>query len=144
PSMPRYRMASADLDDLVAYLQVLGEPWAVGISDSTIRLLTILPAGDPTAEIVEAVLRAYFAEVDQRGGVFGRKLELDVLRLPGGAASDQQLRELEARFEQRPPFAVIAPRLGEAEAALLDWLAREQVPVIGPSSNYPALGAPPA
>src|SRR5690606_1465441 len=35
-------------------------------------------------------------------------------------------------------------RLGEAEAALLDWLAREQVPVIGPSSNYPALGAPPA
>lgn len=146
PSMPRYRMASADLDDLIAYLQVLGEPWAVGISDSTIALLTILPAADPTVGIpaVEQVLRAYFTEVNDRGGVFGRRLELDVLRLASGSPIDAQLAELRSRLVERPPFAVIAPHMGEAEAALIDWLAREQVPVIGPASNHPILATPPA
>ena len=132
-SMPRYRMSARDLDDLAAYLQVLGEPWAIGVSDASIALLCLLMPGDPTADAIAALLAAYLEEVNQRGGVFGRKLELEVLRL----ADDERPESLEDKLYAHPPFAVLAPRLGEDDSDLLALLDRESVLVIGPGSMFP-------
>lgn len=142
-TMPRYRMSSRDLDDLDAYLQVLGEPWAIGVAEASIALLTVLPADDATADAVAAVLSAYLTEVNTRGGVFGRKLELELLRLPSGEPVERQRQRLEATLTARPPFAVLAPRLGDAEAMLLAPLERDGIPVLGPVSSFPDPGTPP-
>ncbi len=148
-TMPRHRMSLADMDSLVAYLETLGEHDVIGIDEQVITLATILPTLAPlpesaeTSSAAEAVLLAYFAEINARGGVFGRRLELEVIRLPRDLGPTRQVELLAAAWVERPSFAVLAPQLGAAEPELLRWLADAGVPVIGPVSSYPSPGTPP-
>jgi hypothetical protein len=141
PTMPRHRMSQTDMDSLVAYLETLGEHRVDGIDDAAITIVTVQPQGPPT--LVEAVLLAYFAEINARGGVFGRRLELAVLHLHGDASIDDQREQFVAAWTERPGFAVITPQLGAAESELLRWLADAGVPVIAPATNFPDPGTPP-
>ena len=68
PSMPRYRMTIADLDDLLAYLPLLGTDHDPGITDDTIRVGINAP---PDAR---DVVIAYYKAINDKGGVFGRKI----------------------------------------------------------------------
>ncbi len=137
PTMPRHRMALADMDSLVAYLETLGEHHAIGVDEQTITITTLQPPGGSTT--ARAVLTAFFSEVNARGGVFGRRLELDVVDLPADASVDM----LASAWATKPGFAVLAPQLGRGEAELLRWLADAGVPVIGPATLYPDGGTPP-
>ncbi|MCU1231189.1 MAG: cytochrome [Acidobacteria bacterium] len=93
PAMPRYRMSMSDLDDLVAYLPLLGSDRDPGTSDDAIVVGVIVPPGDSG---VREVVSAYYASINAKGGIFGRRIE--------------------PRFTfDEEPFA-IAPSFGTADA----------------------------
>ncbi|HKP14150.1 MAG TPA: c-type cytochrome, partial [Blastocatellia bacterium] len=89
-AMPRYDIAADDLADLVAYLKRVGTDVDPGVAPASLRLATFIPADGPMAEAGEAVaalLTAYFDEVNSRGGVYNRKLELRVADAGAGASA---------------------------------------------------------
>lgn len=82
PLMPRYDMDEQDFRALVAFLKRLETHLDPGLSDSMIRIGTLLPeSGAYTSHgrAVAATIRAYFDEVNATGGIFGRRLQLVVL-----------------------------------------------------------------
>lgn len=83
PAMPRYEMSAEDLAALLAYMKRLEFQLDPGLSETAIRIGTLLPksgAYGALGEAVEATIRAYFEEVNAAGGIFGRRLELVVAR----------------------------------------------------------------
>jgi ABC-type branched-subunit amino acid transport system substrate-binding protein len=87
-AMPRYRMPREDLGDLVAFMKRLGRDKDPGLTDTTIRLGTFVPRTGPGAEVGEAMRAVLAAEIDrinERGGIFNRRLELRVLPPPDAA-----------------------------------------------------------
>lgn len=103
PVMPRFKLGDDDLSDLIAYLKRLGDEPQPGLSPDSITVTTTGP-GTLTRKVIEA----YFKDVNEQGGVFGRKLRLD------DVAPDQA-------------FAVINAAEGTEET-----LGAERVPVITP------------
>jgi hypothetical protein len=70
PSMPRYQLSLIDLDDLIAYLPLLGTDHDPGIRDDAIVVGVIAPDDD-----VRELVTAYYAGVNAKGGIFGRRIE---------------------------------------------------------------------
>ena len=68
PSMPRYRLWREDADDLVAWLRRLGTLRDPGIGDTTLRL--------HVAGALHVLFRAWADEVNARGGIYARRLEI--------------------------------------------------------------------
>lgn len=135
-AMPRYHLTDRQATDLIAFLKILGtdadsDP---GISTDTIKVGAALPLTGPYAPVGEAAratLTAYFAEANERGGVYGRRFEL-VIADSGGTPSGtlQATREL---VEARGVFALVGsfePPGGAGETG--EYLKRKAVPLIGP------------
>src|SRR5712692_3108016 len=83
--MPRYRMSTPDLTDLIAYLRVLGTDSDPGITSSELRVGVLLPGGPHflrTRDAVSAVLDAYARQINQNGGIFDRKLTIRFFEQP--------------------------------------------------------------
>ncbi|AKJ04856.1 cytochrome c, putative [Archangium gephyra] len=81
PVMPRFELPEREQADLLAYLHRLGDDRDPGVFENRLVLGAALPLTGKLATVgedVRAVLNAVFAEVNQRGGVFGRQLELRV------------------------------------------------------------------
>ncbi|MBC3917146.1 hypothetical protein H8L32_06640 [Undibacterium sp. CY18W] len=76
PLMPRYQFDAASLDDLLAYLNVIGKD-TPGVSESVLRIGVMLP---PTAygTAIQAGLNTAFDQV-----VYGRQLQLLINPPPG-------------------------------------------------------------
>src|SRR6185295_17466293 len=136
PTMPRYRMSQTDMADLLAYLKRIGNEPAPGVTASAVRIGTIQQGGNGTA--TRALLEAAFAEVNDRGGLFGRKLELSTFVLAPGTADR---RAAVAGFLDREPlFALVAPALSGgagSDADLADLLAEREIPAVGALSLRP-------
>ena len=78
PLMPRYHINAASLNDLLAYLNVIGTD-TPGLTDTTLHVGVSLPANIYGAAIQAGLNRAF----DQvANGVYGRKLELLVNPAP--------------------------------------------------------------
>ena len=78
-AMPTYQMPLQDMSDLLAYLKRIETDFDPGVSETSIVIGTLLPdrnALTGLAESMENVLQAYFAEVNSRGGIYNRKIEL--------------------------------------------------------------------
>lgn len=138
PNMPLFEMADQDLEDLVAYMTQLGNIAETGISATRIRIGTLLPGDGPLADIGRAInniLKAYFAEVNNNGGIYGRKLELVTLFL----SEDQQEDPLRMRrwLQEQQVFALLSTFLPEAETHLADAVKTQQIPLIGPFTLFP-------
>lgn len=142
-SMPRYAMLLTDLEDLLAYMKRLEQELDPGLGKDSIRLATIQPAEGELAgagAAMEAVMHAYFDEVNVAGGVEGRLIELvsaDYVADPtlGGWMVQDLLRE------QRP-FALVGTYVAGIEAATAAVADALNVPVVGALSPMPeAAGA---
>jgi ABC-type branched-subunit amino acid transport system substrate-binding protein len=131
PVMPRYRMSDEDLDHLIDYLQLLGKQNDPGLTDTTIRAGTIVPASGPLAtagESFSALLQAYFDDLNQQGGIYGRKIELEVLRASGTPA---EIAVAAGEFvKTKTIFAVVSVLAPGAERELRQALERSGAPVI--------------
>jgi ABC-type branched-subunit amino acid transport system substrate-binding protein len=137
-SMPLYDLSVEDMDSLVAYLRFLEHDRDPGLGKDSIQLGTLLPLQGPRGELGQAmaqVMLAYFKEVNQRGGVFGRKLEL--LAIPYGDSAESTLDNLRAALEQEGLFALVGAYTIGMDEQILELLREEKMPMIGPFTLNP-------
>lgn len=112
PAMPRYAMSPEQLNDLAAYLKVLGSDEVPGVTADSIRVGTVVPAA--RAEMAK-VLSAYF---DEAGAIHGRRITVDAMT---------------ALDEADPPFALVG---GLTDARVEAAAERAGVPVVLPVSIH--------
>ena len=86
-------------------------------------------------DAVRATVAARFAEVNQAGGVFGRRLEL-VSLATAGTAAERRARTGEL-LEREDVFAAVAPFLAGADAELAALFEEQEIPAIGPFTLHP-------
>ncbi len=81
------------------------------------------------------VIYAYLQELNQQGGVFGRRIEL--LAIPAGGSAEETLDNLRLALQQEGVFALVGAYTVGLDEALLPLLRREHVPLIGPFTLDP-------
>jgi ABC-type branched-subunit amino acid transport system substrate-binding protein len=137
PAMPRYAMSESDIDALTAYLKRLETDLDPGLTETTIKVGSVLPSEGPFAALgraVKAVLTAYFDEINAKGGIYGRKLEFQVVDYLGTApATAGNVRRL---VEKDRVFAVVGAFLAGVEKDVFSIFERDKVPVIGPFTLF--------
>lgn len=135
-AMPRYQLTDRQAADLVAFLKILGtdadsDP---GIASDMVRVGAALPLSGqyaPVGEAARATLAAYFAEANERGGIYGRRFELVVADSGGTPAGTlQATRDL---IEAKGVFALVGSfEPPEGAGAAGEYLKRKSVPLVGP------------
>lgn len=127
-TMPRYRMALEDIEDLLSYLEVLAADRDPGLSDDAIRIGAVLPAGAEEQRAVRTTLEKYFERVNRDGGIFGRRIDPRFTSTAGTA--EQRATALATFIESEQPFAIGAAWLSGADLAMSAIAERERVPTI--------------
>ncbi|MCP3061517.1 ABC transporter substrate-binding protein [Myxococcus sp. K38C18041901] len=131
-AMPRYELDDVSRRELLAYLGELGERPDPGVSPTAITVGAALPLTGrlgPAGQEAAAVLRAVFEDVNARGGVFRRRLELVVEDDAAQAPSLQA--DATERLLERGVFALVGslrrgPQPSDAR------LTREGAPLVLP------------
>ncbi|WP_449432724.1 cytochrome c/ABC transporter substrate-binding protein [Pseudomonas putida] len=132
PAMPRFELSLADQRNLTAYLKRLAEERDPGVEEGVLRLGTLLPASGPLAEagrVVRAVLEDGLAQLNQQGGIHGRRLELVVLD-PGDDPGSAELA-LNRLLDEERVFTLVTPLAPMLDQRLATLLEQRNVPLIG-------------
>jgi ABC-type branched-subunit amino acid transport system substrate-binding protein len=140
-AMPTYRMPMQDMSDLLAYLKRIETDFDPGVSETSIVIGTLLPdktALTGLAQAMEDVLQAYFAEVNSRGGIYNRKIEL---RLMHGDTTST-LTNMKHLIDDEQVFAIVSGLTAGAEESVAALSQEKEVPFIGPSALLPQRGLP--
>lgn len=140
-AMPRYRMPQQDMADLIAYLKRIEADFDPGISETAIVIGTLLPEKGTLSGLGESmrdVLQAYFAEINNGGGIYNRKIELRVMH--GDANST--VSNLKHLINDDQVFAMVSGLTAGAEEGVADLIQEKEVPFIGPSTLLPQRGLP--
>lgn len=132
-AMPRYQMNQADMSDLIAYLKVLGKDRDLGVLEDELKLGILLPDYPEKAGAMFGVLQAYLGQLNDVGGLYGRKLSLyghvlDPVHL------EDSLRAFVGRHEI---FAFIGSQLPLPDRGLVELLNRMEIPVVGAVAGDP-------
>ena len=139
--MPHYQLSQEDLGDLVAYLKRLGKDRDPGLSENSITIGTTIPARADLAAIgqaITAVTTAFFEEVNSRGGIYNRKIELKI-----NETSDTPITAIVKRFIQdEQVFAMTSAFTAGADKELAALMDNLEVPMVGPLTLYPEGGYP--
>jgi ABC-type branched-subunit amino acid transport system substrate-binding protein len=138
PVMPRYAMTGGDLRALVSYMKRLGSELDPGISDKSIRLGVILPPQQtmPGASAeTRAVVNAWFDEVNKRGGIFGREIEVAFID-PAGTPKERA-DAVRAFIEHSPVFALACSFSEGAERELSALAEEKQIPFVATITSNP-------
>ncbi|WP_225790106.1 ABC transporter substrate-binding protein [Pseudomonas sp. Marseille-P8916] len=141
PAMPRFDLSLADQRNLTAYLKRLAEERDPGVEEAVLRLGTLLPTHGPLAEAgrgVRAVLEDGLAQLNQQGGIHGRRLQL--VALDPGPDRDSAQQALARLLDDEQVFALVAPLAPMLDAHLAGELERRGVPLVG---STPRSGASP-
>jgi len=137
-SMPLYTMSARDMDSLVAYIRYLENDLDPGISTDRILIGTLLPLQGALGGLGQAmaqVMYAHIQEINNRGGIFGRKLEL--LAIPYGDSTETTLNNLSAAIDKEGVFALVGAYTVGMDDQVLDLLGERDVPLIGPFTLDP-------
>ena len=143
-AMPRYRMSAEDMADLIAYLKRIETDFDPGLTETSIKVGVVLPSKGALAETGAAmkdVLAAYFDDVNSRGGVYNRKIELRVAEAGDDGAATAAAARAFARREQ--VFAFVGGISAGADAELAALARDEEIPFVGPSTIMPQAESPP-
>lgn len=142
-AMPRFGLSPEDLADLIAYLRRIETETDPGISETAVRVGTILPTQGALAETGAAmrdVVSAYFDDINSRGGVYSRRIELRVAEMGAdAAAAAASARRL---IEQEQVFAFVGGMSAGADAELAALARETETPFIGPATLLPQTGSP--
>jgi ABC-type branched-subunit amino acid transport system substrate-binding protein len=141
-AMPRFQISREDINALILYLKRLAGDSETGITDSTIRIGTIVPTTGPFAETghaVRSVLTAYFDAINKQGGIYNRRLELKVAAL--GDSPAEAGANVERWMSEEQPFALVGGVTAGAEKAFVAAAERHQVPWVGPQTMLADTGA---
>ena len=141
-TMPRYALSDRDLASLLAYLRRLETDRDPGVTSQALRLGTVLPTGGPLAPIgaaMRAAMEGALEAVNARGGVHGRRVELEVAGYDSEAATGLE----SARAVLPRVLALVGGFYPAAEKAIGELVEREGVPAIAPLTfRAPPAGAP--
>ena len=142
-AMPRYNISDADLDSLIAYLKQLGAANDPGLTATSLRAGTVIPASGPMAaagEGVAALLHAYFDEINQQGGIYGRKIELVVLKVEG--TPEEIASQVCESVRSRQVFSLVGILAPGAEHAVNKCLEQSDVPAVDAFATDAEAGVP--
>jgi ABC-type branched-subunit amino acid transport system substrate-binding protein len=137
-AMPRYALQEADMADLLAYLRRLAGDSDPGLDPVTIRLGTILPLHGPLAShgiAMGDVMQAYFSDINKSGGIYGRKIKLEIIDSGGDRLTT--LRMASQLLAGNRVFALVGPVIAGLEKEIARLAEEERVPQIGPFTLYP-------
>jgi ABC-type branched-subunit amino acid transport system substrate-binding protein len=137
-AMPMYQMPTQEMADLLAYIKRLETDLDPGLSDEEIQVGTLLPLSGPHGPLGQAmaqVMHAHFNEINESGGIFGRKLEL--LVIPYGTTDEATLENLRLALRTEGIFALVGAYTIGIDQPLLALLGEEEVPLIGPFTLDP-------
>ncbi|HJY27575.1 MAG TPA: ABC transporter substrate-binding protein [Pyrinomonadaceae bacterium] len=140
-AMPSYRMSQEDMANLIAYLKRIETDTDPGVNDTSIVLGTVLPekaALSGLAQSMGDVLQAYFAEINSRGGIYNRKIELRVMQ----GDSKSTVPNMKRLIDEEQVFAIVSGLAAGAEDGVAALTQEKEVPFIGPSTLMPQRGAP--
>ena len=139
-TMPRYQITEGDMSSLLAYLEQLGITNAPGVTTTSIRVATIVPGKGPLSESateVSDLLRAYFAELNLQGGVYGRTIDFDVIETRDPPA--QAVEGIQEAIRHREVFGLVGLMVPGAEHELSEFLEQSGIPAIstyGPDDDH--------
>ena len=140
-AMPVYRMPQQDMSDLIAYLKRVETDLDPGVSNDEIVVGTLLPektALTGLAQSMEGMLQAYFAEINNRGGIYNRKIRLRVLNGDAGAT----VANMKQLIDDQQVFAIVSGLTAGADEGVAALSREREVPLIGPSTLLPERALP--
>jgi ABC-type branched-subunit amino acid transport system substrate-binding protein len=140
-AMPTYRMPQEDMANLIAYLKRIETDTDPGVTDTSIVLGTVLPdknALNGLAQPMGDVLQAYFAEVNNRGGIYNRKIELRVIH----GDSKSMVANMRTLIDEEQVFAMVSGVSAAAEEGVAALTQEKGVPFVGPATLMPQRGSP--
>lgn len=140
-AMPRFKMSAEDVADLLAYVKRIEDDRDPGISDASVKVGTILPSKGSFAELGAAmrdVLAAFFEDVNSKGGIYNRRVELEVADSGGSAA--QTADGARRLVHEGQVFALVGGMSAGADKALASLAEGDEVPFVGPSTLLPQTG----
>lgn len=140
-AMPIYRLTQQEMADLIAYLKRIETDRDPGLTETTLVLGTVVPDKGPLADLGQAmreVLQAYFAEINSRGGIYNRRIEL---RIATGDATST-IANTKLLIEESHVFAMVGGVTAGADEALATLSQQSEVPFVGPSTLLPQQNSP--
>ncbi len=102
-----------------------------GITANSITIGSLAPLTGENAETgsaVKALLTAYFDDLNQRGGVYGRRI---VLRFDESGGDSAATLKSAKRLAAAPVFAMVAPFVPDAEQKLAAVAHTSKMPLVG-------------
>lgn len=140
-AMPRFKMSPEDVADLLAYVKRIEDDHDPGIYEASVKVGTILPSKGALAEIGAAmrdVLAAFFADVNGRGGIYNRRVELEVADAGNSAA--QAAEGVRRLVHEGQVFALVGGMSAGADKELASLAESDEVPFVGPATLLPQTG----
>jgi ABC-type branched-subunit amino acid transport system substrate-binding protein len=140
-AMPTYRLPQTDMANLIAYLKRMELDTDPGVSENAIVIGTLLPEKTAMAgmgQSMEEVLQAYFTDLNSRGGIYNRKIELRVTHGPTGAT----IANMKHLIDDEQVFAIVGGLTAGNDDAVAALSREREVPLIGPSTLLPQTGLP--
>jgi ABC-type branched-subunit amino acid transport system substrate-binding protein/cytochrome c553 len=140
-AMPTYRMPQQDMTNLIAYLKRIETDVDPGVTETSIVIGTVLPektALTGMGQSMEDVLRAYFAEVNSRGGIFNRQIDLRVVH----GDTNSTLVNMKHLIDDEHVFAIVSGLTAGVDKDVAALSQEKEVPLIGPSTLLPERSLP--
>ncbi|MEO9101776.1 MAG: ABC transporter substrate-binding protein [Burkholderiaceae bacterium] len=131
--MPQFALNAAEQQALLAYLEIIGTEYdpVPGVFTSRIVVASVLPLSGRaanTGERVRAALAAQFDAVNQRGGVYGRRIELRTV--DGGADAASASRAARKLIHSGDVLALVASLLPDPDSEVRAALAKHRMPMV--------------
>jgi len=114
-----------------------------GVTDKLITIGTVVPAKGllaPMGSVVKSVVEAYCEELNLKGGINGRKLEVKFVET--GLTPAETKANVERFIRDEHIFALLSPITAGAEKEIFAVTKDQGVPIIGPLTLYPDTGPP--
>jgi ABC-type branched-subunit amino acid transport system substrate-binding protein len=134
-AMPRFEMSPEDMADLISYLKRIDGDRDPGLTEATIKVGTILPAHGALAETGAAmkdVLTAYFANINDKGGIYNRRIELQTIEAGVDAATTAA--NAKALVDKGELFAIVGGLSAGADKELAAVTREAEIPFVGPAT----------
>ncbi|MGB8508724.1 MAG: ABC transporter substrate-binding protein [Pyrinomonadaceae bacterium] len=140
-AMPRFKMSPQDVADIIAYIKRIEDDRDPGLSETAIKVGTILPLKGALGEMGAAmrdVLTAYFDDLNSKGGIYNRKLDLQVAETGSDAATTAA--NAKRLLVDGRVFCVVGGMSAGADRELAALTQEAETPFVGPSTLLPQIG----
>lgn len=142
-TMPRFALSDDDIDALIIYLKQIDEETSEGVTESSIRIGTLIPTSGKLARYGDAIGSALKYRIDRinaRGGLFGRRLELVTASYQSDL--DTTLSNLDHLIKEENIFALVSPFFVGIEDPGAQLAEENKVPVVAPYSQLHGVQKP--